>query len=79
MERTKIEIRSDCATSPSLGGGKEALDDKAIDEARATVSRRRSSIAMRLAGVVSAKGVGAVEGSMKATSCTFSPLPTKSS
>jgi hypothetical protein len=68
-KQTKIETRSGCATSPSLGGGKEALDDKAADEARATVSRRRSSIAMRFTSVgVGEGGVGVEE---KKTRCRF--------
>ena len=62
MERTKIEIRSDCATSPSLGGGKEALDDKAMDEAGATVSCCRSSIAIRFAERGVGEGCRASEG-----------------
>lgn len=46
----KVEIQSGCAISPSLCRGKEALNDKAVDKARATISCRRSSIAMEVAG-----------------------------
>lgn len=45
-----VEIQSGCAIGPSLCRGKEALNDKAVDKARATISCRRSSIAMEVAG-----------------------------
>jgi hypothetical protein len=51
---TKVERTSGLAISPCLAGGKEALDDKADDtaddKARATISCRRSSIAIEVAG-----------------------------
>lgn len=49
-KQTKMKIRSGCAIGPSLSRGKEALDDRAVDKARATISCRRSSIAMEVAG-----------------------------
>ena len=51
-KQMRIEIRSGSEDGPSLSPGKEALSDRAVDKARATISCRRSSIAMKVAGVL---------------------------